>query len=1284
VTALPLWLQQLLDDNPDDEILQRLGEWLLDLFGTMRQGIIVLDVQGTILAFNQFLRERYGWTNDGDLGTNVFAARPLLVEQGIPERFQAVLQTGEPLELLAVRNITRQGQEVYQNYWAYPWVIDGRTLGVVVLVEDVTETVHMAQELARIKDYLDDIVNSTNDAILVLDDRGCISFANDVAQHYAGCPAQELIGRRAMAFIQPAQRRIIAAAGRKLVETGEPGYLETQLCLNDGRCLDVGLTYARLRERPGTIVILRDISDRKRLEHDLRTRNRELSALSTIASTVSHTLDLEELLRLALVTTLDLVSADIGTIFLRDERGDGHELQPGPQVGLEEADARSICQDPQWAREVLETGQPLFIDGADVEQVVALAGFRSLAFVPLIAHGEVRGVLMLACRQTHICDGEIRSLLLAIGQQIGVAVENARLFARTQHQLQNMNRLFAVSQVLTSTLDRQRVLELVLDAATQAIPAAERGAVALLDRDRDELVIGAARGYDPSAIRECRFPANQGYDGWALQHRQPIQVDDVAADPRARLTSHCDIGSAIAVPLIARDEPIGVLDLANTTRTAAFTEADLHLLATFANQAAVAIENARLFDESQRRVAELSTLTQIGRAISTALDLDELLELIYQQTSRVMDTTNFFIALYDQETDTVQFPLAVEGGARVESRPDFAPRRAGHALTEHVIQTRAPLLLHRAVAQCMKDVGIEQIGPPALSWLGVPLMIGARVLGVIAVQSYEREEAYTVEHLILLSTLAAQAAVAIENARLYAQARRAEELAALNRISTLVTSSLDPQQVLDTIVAATVRVMHCQKAAIFIRDEHQDVVHLMSAHGLSERYVRESQNIPLAAGRVAAVRQGRVFAVEDPHTHPNTASIQDLAQEGVRASLDVPLRGRDRVLGCLTAYYDAPHRFSQEEIELLTTFANQAAVAIENARLYASTDERLRERVTELVTLQQVSLRLTASLEPSRVLDTIAEAALRLVEASDIHIFLYDQETGQFTFGAGLWDTGERNRIAGRPRQDGITARTAREGRPIVINDAEHHPLYNTPEARAWGMKAIASFPLKRADRVVGVFNVAFLYPHRFSEDELRILGLLADQAAIAIENARLYEEAQRLSITDGLTGLYNSRHFYAVLKREMARNDRYDHVLSLVMMDIDNFKAYNDAHGHLAGDDLLQELARLLLVQIRESDMAFRYGGEEFALLLPETDKTAAARLAERIRDLMTAHEFTIKETGASSYITVSMGVAMYPTDATDEREFVHAADMALYAAKAAGKNRVRVCDFPWSDPVD
>jgi len=161
-------------------------------------------------------------------------------------------------------------------------------------------------------------------------------------------------------------------------------------------------------------------------------------------------------------------------------------------------------------------------------------------------------------------------------------------------------------------------------------------------------------------------------------------------------------------------------------------------------------------------------------------------------------------------------------------------------------------------------------------------------------------------------------------------------------------------------------------------------------------------------------------------------------------------------------------------------------------------------------TLQRTSLQLTSSLNLSMVFDGIAESALELVGARDCHIYLYDDIDETFRFGTALWNDQRRAPAVSAPRHDGLTATVARSGQPVVINDALHHPLYASYDAKKWGVQAIAGFPLKRAERVLGVFTIAFVEPHVFSDDELRVLGLLADQAAVAIANARLYETAQQ------------------------------------------------------------------------------------------------------------------------------------------------------------------------------
>lgn len=466
MTMFPAWLRQTLHGELGDEALQHVGEWAMQFFQAAHIGIVIVDTQGRVLAFNRFMRERYHW-DDSELGQSIFASRPLLVEQGLVERFKAVVDSGSTVEFLMARNRTRHGQDVYQNLWAYPQSVDGHTMAVLLQIEDVTQIVQTTQELSQVKEYLDDIVQSSRDAIMVLNDQGRVTFVNRAVLERGGYQAEQVLGRRVLSFINPADRRAVALAARELVRTGGPGYLETQLCLADGRRLDVGFTYARLQNRAGTLVVLRDISERKDLERVVRVRNRELAALGTLASTLSYTLDLDESLRLALMTLMELMAADAGCIFLQDESG---ALRLGSCIDAGNVQVQRLLRESHWAREALETGLPTFVGETD-------HNLRSAVFVPLVARGQAQGLLALACRQPNAFAQEGQSLLLAAGQQIGVAIENAHLVAQTQHQLQSMNRLFEASRVLTGTLDLERVLELVIDAAMQSIPTAERGAV---------------------------------------------------------------------------------------------------------------------------------------------------------------------------------------------------------------------------------------------------------------------------------------------------------------------------------------------------------------------------------------------------------------------------------------------------------------------------------------------------------------------------------------------------------------------------------------------------------------------------------------------------------------------------------------------------------------------------------------------------------------------------------------------------------------------------------------
>jgi diguanylate cyclase (GGDEF)-like protein len=213
--------------------------------------------------------------------------------------------------------------------------------------------------------------------------------------------------------------------------------------------------------------------------------------------------------------------------------------------------------------------------------------------------------------------------------------------------------------------------------------------------------------------------------------------------------------------------------------------------------------------------------------------------------------------------------------------------------------------------------------------------------------------------------------------------------------------------------------------------------------------------------------------------------------------------------------------------------------------------------------------------------------------------------------------------------------------------------------------------PMRSRGQLQGMVAVASRNEDAFSADSERLVGILAGQAVIALENEAMFRRMANLAIRDGLTGLFNHRHFYDLLQVEFERSERYDRQFSVLMIDTDSLKTANDTFGHLAGDQVLRELAILFLEETRESDVVARYGGDEFALILPETQTDHAVSLAERLRRLVEQHEFMWDD--ARIEFTISVGVTTYvPGQGVTLPELVGQADKALYHAKSLGKNRV------------
>lgn len=358
----------------------------------------------------------------------------------------------------------------------------------------------------------------------------------------------------------------------------------------------------------------------------------------------------------------------------------------------------------------------------------------------------------------------------------------------------------------------------------------------------------------------------------------------------------------------------------------------------------------------------------------------------------------------------------------------------------------------------------------------------------------------------------------------------------------------------------------------------------------------------------------------------------------------------------------------------------------DKSRIIEKTNQELASRLKELSILYDFSGEVSMTLELDEIFNIVEHFLGDRLGFGEFAFLVYEEE-GQHLVVKVARGFADQARVRGMSfrANEGITGRVLTKGETVYLADTGLDPtyLYYKGEKREDG--SFLSIPLVFRKNVVGVLNFFRRGRDRFSGGENQFLNTLAVELAIALVNAKLYSRTRELSVRDELTQLYNRRHFQEVLPLEIKRAQRFNKPLTLLMIDIDHFKNFNDSYGHLAGDERLKEFVHLVSSRVREVDFFARFGGEEFVLLLPNANKQEGTLVAEKIRALVSGHSFTIPA-GAKELkslpekLTVSIGVASYPEDAEMMEDLIDAADVALYAAKGAGRNQIAVYQLTFS----
>lgn len=571
--------------------------------------------------------------------------------------------------------------------------------------------------------------------------------------------------------------------------------------------------------------------------------------------------------------------------------------------------------------------------------------------------------------------------------------------------------ILGLSKTLASTHDLDEVLVRILDSIGVVIPL--DSCSLLLTRDKS-LEIRAASGFEESpSIVGLRmelesYPLNR----FVVESGTPMVIDDVSLDPRwsPRPGAHT-ILSWMGIPLRASGEVIGMLAI-DSWKAHAYTEEDLEVADAFADLAAAAVRNARIFTTARRKIDELDAVNKIGAAVASRLEVDRLCEIVGQNLVEIFRAGVVYVALWDEESGVIRLPFYSHDGKR-ESYPPF---QFGEGLTSQVLRSRESLYIAENLAETARAMGGRAVpGREALCWLGVPIFSGRRALGVLCAQSYDRENAFSADDLGLLSTIASTVGAGIRNARLYEEARRkADEASALADAGREISESLDPDVVLRRIAMRANALLSQDTSAVFLVESDLSLRAVVSV-GRHAAELRDFR-IPRGSGIVGrVVFSGEGLVVNDVPGDPESIDVPGTPEKAGEKLIAAPLSVSGKVTGVMAVWRgsDEPP-FAQDDLVFLSALARQAAVALENARLH----RRAKEEAERAETLYEAASAARAEAEEanrlkSRFLANMTHE-LRTPLNSIINLAYLIQEGGEEAAPPGIRDEAARIEVAGR------------------------------------------------------------------------------------------------------------------------------------------------------------------------------------------------------------------------------------------------------------------------------
>ena len=880
----------------------------------------------------------------------------------------------------------------------------------------------------------------------------------------------------------------------------------------------------------------------QRLLNEAEQRNAELGVINSLQQVLVSKLDFQSI--------IDLIGDKVGEIFdaqvtlislYSPANGEMHHRY------INERGVRMYYDEPMpvdgFRKHVLETKQTLLISrdylkiAEELGEEPASAGEapKSLLFAPMVVNGQVTGIMSLQNldRENAFQESDTK-LLSTIAASLSAALNNARLFEETMRHARESEALNEVGRDITATLNLSTVLDKIAKHARDLLKGSS-SAIYLPEPDGKSMRALVAQGDIAEEILADSIQIGEGIIGSLAKLGKAEYINDTNHDPRTLQipgTPAVQNERLLVTPLLSGEKVNGMMAVWRKGGEP-FSTADQRFQEELSLQAAIAIQNANFVNEVEQRAHELEIINSIQQGLSTKLDVQSVYELVGEKVRGIFNSQAVIISYYHPETETADFPYMYWKGERI-----YPEREPLSGFSGYVIRNKAPIFINSNLEEMARSYGSTLLAGDTFpkSLIAIPILSGDQVFGSLSIQNFEQERAFSENDLRLLSTLAASMGISIQNARLFDESQRllvetrqrAEELTLINTILSGLDTKLGIQTVYDSTGNKIREIFDAQTVVLSIYDKENQLTYYPYIIENGERLYQDP--LPLRedgggfGGYVIRTKEpllvNRDFEEYSKRFQSANLGVDAEVEVVVRAGLWAPMLVGDEVKGVISLQnLEREDAFSDSDVRLLSTIANSIGVAIENVRLFDETQRLLKEteqRATELAILNNVSESMSRALDVNAVTHTVGNKIHEIFSAEIVDILLYNSATNivnlVFSFSNNLsyeneppWELGE-----------GLTSKIIITKQPLLLNTAEEiedngAAAYITAPADEEDIKSYMGVPIMVGDQVLGVVDVQSYKAHAFDEGSLRILQILSANMGVAIQNARLFDETQRL-----------------------------------------------------------------------------------------------------------------------------------------------------------------------------